>query len=267
LVPLCDEHFNDECFDDNRRRTVWNRGWKNKEEFNEFCRTLWTLDYWQNQPHHVEVWLEKDTASFLVQGVTDRLRVPLRVSAGNFSRTFLHNIARDMSSTLVPIKILYIGDFDPSGVDIEWAAKRGETKEDWIARRIREGKTDKQSHQPKDGLADHLEKHFGWESEPRKKQPRPQQSSSKVSAKRRRSKYMQGIVRWYSAQGFGFIDDPSGSTNGEAYYFHVTAVRNRAILKPGDSVIFDAAQGPRGLKAVNVRVLDTKEAIKCPQTI
>ena len=78
---------------------------------------------------------------------------------------------------------------------------------------------------------------------------------------------MEGIVRWYSAQGFGFIDEPSGSTNGEAYYFHVTAVTNRAVLNPGDSVIIDAAQGPRGLKAINVRVLGAKEAIKCPQPI
>jgi cold shock CspA family protein len=76
---------------------------------------------------------------------------------------------------------------------------------------------------------------------------------------------MRGIVRWYSAQGFGFIDDPSGCTNGEAYYFHITAVKNRTVFKAGDSVIFDPTQSPKGLKAVNVRAVDTKEAIKCSQ--
>jgi len=78
---------------------------------------------------------------------------------------------------------------------------------------------------------------------------------------------MQGIVRWYSAQGFGFIDDPSGRTDGTAYYFHITSVKNRTVFKPGDSVIFDAAQSPKGLKAVNVRAVDTKEVLSCPQTI
>lgn len=61
-----------------------------------------------------------------------------------------------------------------------------------------------------------------------------------------------GVVRWYSAQGFGFIDDPSGSTHGEAYYFHITDVKNRVALKAGDSVLFEPTRSPKGLKAVNV---------------
>jgi hypothetical protein len=72
-------------------------------------------------------------------------------------------IARAMSGTLVPIIILYIGDFDPSGLDIERAAMRGETNDEWKARRIREGRTGNQSQERKDGLKEHLEKHYGWE--------------------------------------------------------------------------------------------------------
>jgi cold shock CspA family protein len=78
---------------------------------------------------------------------------------------------------------------------------------------------------------------------------------------------MQGIVRWYSAKGFGFID-PVGSTDESAVYFHITAVSGRTILKPGDVVIFDPVSSPKGTKAVNVRrATDIKEAIKCPQTV
>lgn len=138
----CDEHFSDECFDDNRRRTQLTPTWRNKAEFVESCSEAWRLDYWQNQPTRVEVFLEKDTASFLVQEVTERLQVPLRVSAGNFSRTFLYRIAESISSTNVPIKILYIGDFDPSGLDIERAAMRGSNG--------------------REGLADFLQNDFGW---------------------------------------------------------------------------------------------------------
>jgi hypothetical protein len=140
---LCDEHFSDECFDDNRRRTELTSTWKDRGAFDEWCSAVWKLDYWQNQPTRVEVFLEKDTASFLVQDVTYRLRVPLRVSAGNFSRTFLYRIAESISGTNVPIKILYIGDFDPSGLDIERAAMRGSNG--------------------REGLADFLENDFGWE--------------------------------------------------------------------------------------------------------
>ena len=75
-----------------------------------------------------------------------------------------------------------------------------------------------------------------------------------------------GIVRWYSAQGFGFID-PSSSTDGVALYFHITTVKHRTVLKAGDKVTFDTIQGLKGLKCINiVRVSDTKEEIQCPQT-
>jgi cold shock CspA family protein len=78
---------------------------------------------------------------------------------------------------------------------------------------------------------------------------------------------MEGRVRWYSAQGFGFID-VLGSPDGKALYFHVCDVKGRSILKPGDAVTFDVVPAPKGPKCVNARVavLETKEAIKCPQT-
>lgn len=78
---------------------------------------------------------------------------------------------------------------------------------------------------------------------------------------------MTGVVRWFSAKGFGFVDPfPSLGTDGKAVYFHIADVRNRAILKPGQVVTFDVIQVPKGPKAVNVQVLDTKEEIPCPQT-
>jgi cold shock CspA family protein len=78
---------------------------------------------------------------------------------------------------------------------------------------------------------------------------------------------MQGIVRWYSAKGFGFID-VLNSADGKAIYFHLCDVKGRTILKPGDAVTFDVVQVPKGPKCVNVRAveLDTKEERQCPQT-
>ena len=45
-------------------------------------------------------------------------------------------------------------------------------------------------------------------------------------------------------------------------------MKGRSILKPGDAVIFDVVQVPKGLKCANVQlaVVDTKEEIQCPQT-
>jgi cold shock CspA family protein len=78
---------------------------------------------------------------------------------------------------------------------------------------------------------------------------------------------MQGIVRWYSAKGFGFID-PLGSTDDKAIYFHLSDVKGRAILKPGDTVTFNIVLVPKGPKCIDVRavVLDINEEPKCPHT-
>jgi len=75
----------------------------------------------------------------------------------------------------------------------------------------------------------------------------------------------QGTVRWFSGQGFGFID-ALPPVDGSAIYFHITSVKNRAILKTGDRVTFDAIPSPKGgLKAINVvRVSDTREENQCP---
>jgi CspA family cold shock protein len=67
-----------------------------------------------------------------------------------------------------------------------------------------------------------------------------------------------GTVRWYSHQGYGFID-PSGSTDGKAVYFHLTDVNDHRILKAGESVSFEVVQVPKGLKCVNVRGSNIKE--------
>lgn len=76
----------------------------------------------------------------------------------------------------------------------------------------------------------------------------------------------EGSVRWFSAQGYGFIDR-LGSVSEKGIYFHCSDVEGRTVLKSGDAVTFDVIQGPRGPKCVNVRASDIKEATSChPQT-
>jgi cold shock CspA family protein len=84
------------------------------------------------------------------------------------------------------------------------------------------------------------------------------------------SRTMRGIVRWYSHQGYGFID-PTPSVDGKALYFHISDVKDRSILQAGDAVTFDVIQVPKGLKAVKVvpatdaPAIETKEIPPCTQ--
>jgi hypothetical protein len=72
---------------------------------------------WANIPAHVEVWLEKDALAGVVMPVTEMYDVPLMVSRGYASLSFLHSAAEYIGSLDVPTFIYHFGDFDPSGVN------------------------------------------------------------------------------------------------------------------------------------------------------
>lgn len=75
---------------------------------------------WWNQEWYVEIWLEKQALEGVFYSVTRGLEVLLMPGRGYSSATFLQQAAerfRGISSR--KIAILYFGDFDPSGMDIE----------------------------------------------------------------------------------------------------------------------------------------------------
>ena len=61
-----------------------------------------------------------------------------------------------------------------------------------------------------------------------------------------------GTVKWFNdAKGFGFITQQ----NGPDLFVHHTSIVGEGFrsLTEGDQVTFDAAQGPKGPQATNVR--------------
>lgn len=63
-----------------------------------------------------------------------------------------------------------------------------------------------------------------------------------------------GTVKWFNdAKGFGFI----ARENGPEVFVHHTAIQAEGFrsLNEGDRVEFTVEQGPKGLKAANVRRL------------
>jgi hypothetical protein len=73
---------------------------------------------WAAQGVYVEVWLEKDALSGVIYEETARYDVPLMVTSGYPSITYLYEAAQEIASKDVPTFIYYFGDHDPSGVDI-----------------------------------------------------------------------------------------------------------------------------------------------------
>jgi CspA family cold shock protein len=61
-----------------------------------------------------------------------------------------------------------------------------------------------------------------------------------------------GTVKWFNdTKGFGFIH----SDDGQDVFVHHTAIESEGhrTLREGERVEFEVTQGPKGLKAVNVK--------------
>ena len=60
---------------------------------------------------------------------------------------------------------------------------------------------------------------------------------------------MKGNVKFFNrSKGFGFI----AGEDGKEYFVHKSALKEGEMLNENDSVTFDAEEGERGPKAVNV---------------
>jgi hypothetical protein len=73
---------------------------------------------WDNQSAYVEVWLEKDALAGVVMEETEPWDVPLMVTRGYPSLSYLHTAAETIAAQEKPTFLYYLGDHDPSGVDI-----------------------------------------------------------------------------------------------------------------------------------------------------
>ena len=73
---------------------------------------------WDEQDCYVEIWLEKDALAGVLIDVTREWDVPLMVTRGYPSLSFVYTAAEIMEAQLRPVRVHYFGDRDPSGVDI-----------------------------------------------------------------------------------------------------------------------------------------------------
>lgn len=77
------------------------------------------MPFWLNQPEHVEVWVEKDALASLISRACNQYKVRLAPSKGYGSVSFIHEASEALRQIDKPITILYFGDFDMRGVDIQ----------------------------------------------------------------------------------------------------------------------------------------------------
>jgi hypothetical protein len=72
---------------------------------------------WSDADSYVEIWLEKEALAGVVEPITELNDVPLMVTRGYASLSFLYGAAEYINDLRVPAYIYHLGDFDPSGVN------------------------------------------------------------------------------------------------------------------------------------------------------
>jgi len=81
---------------------------------------FYRLDRQEDQENYMEVWIEKDALSGVIANITDRLHVRRLTNRGYSSTTAMYEAALRFKQhySTKDCFILYIGDHDPSGLDM-----------------------------------------------------------------------------------------------------------------------------------------------------
>ena len=106
---------------DRTRNLRGNGHFRNPGHIMQAAANSYQIDKWARQPNRVEVWVEKDALVGVIEVVCRRLDVPFFACRGYTSQSEMwgagQRLARWRRQKQTPI-ILYLGDHDPSGIDM-----------------------------------------------------------------------------------------------------------------------------------------------------
>jgi hypothetical protein len=98
-------------------RTIERPGtWSNPESLLRACANQYRQDYWKLQQVHIILCSEKSTVAGTVKPITDLFGVGFLSMHGYGSATSTHDLAELSIYGDRPVVLLYIGDWDPSGM-------------------------------------------------------------------------------------------------------------------------------------------------------
>ncbi len=108
--------------------------WSSMESLLQNTARTYRRSLWDDQDAYVEIWLEKEALAGVLYRETEAWDVPLMVTRGYPSLSFLHSAAEAIEEQCCdPLRpfcgkdvyLYYFGDYDPSGLDISRAVREG----------------------------------------------------------------------------------------------------------------------------------------------
>ncbi len=100
---------------DRTRNPIKPSSWTNPKDFFKTVKKAYKRRLLIDQGFHLEVWCEKDALASVLEPITARYDVYLQISRGYPSLSAIYEASSRIDDNT---KILYLGDFDPTGVDI-----------------------------------------------------------------------------------------------------------------------------------------------------
>ena len=95
--------------------------WKSIKEIVDSAIYSYRLPRWETQEYYIELWVEKDALAGVLAPLAKKYHIPLMVNRGYSSQSAMYEASNRFLRRQdygKPLRLLYLGDFDPSGEDI-----------------------------------------------------------------------------------------------------------------------------------------------------
>lgn len=103
--------------------------WRGIDEALNATAQFYRRDLWSMADERLELWCESDSVAGVISSVTEEWAVDMYPMRGFSSVSFTHSAAQAANWDGRPVRILFISDHDPAGLELEQAARRDLT--DW----------------------------------------------------------------------------------------------------------------------------------------
>jgi hypothetical protein len=109
------------AIEDRLRNVVGHASWVDPASIIDSAAYSFRMNPWKLQPYHIEVWIEKDALSGVIEPVCRRWRVPSFACRGYTSQSEAWRAGKRFAEKKAAGKhvlVLHLGDHDPSGMDM-----------------------------------------------------------------------------------------------------------------------------------------------------
>ncbi|QDT34084.1 toprim domain-containing protein [Thalassoglobus polymorphus] len=104
---------------DGVRSTQKPSSWAGLDDYADVVAESYRKDFWAGMDDYIHVIVEKDAMAGVLSPITREYDVALSPIRGYSSLSFAHEIASTWNKVDKPIYCYFLGDFDPSGFDLE----------------------------------------------------------------------------------------------------------------------------------------------------